>query len=155
MIKSLLIAATIIIGSITGCFAKKETLSFQSLDFLDSKDSSVFKSELVVSQARYFLVHGYKNKRQIDITIDSFAKKINSEDSSGVNQYSVFFYKKSSETTYENLQKNPRVLDRHSNTHDLLFEFQWWNGKFLIRHKFKNGKISEPKRKIEIEDISK
>ena len=153
MIKSFLIAATIIIGSSTGCFAKKEALSFQSLDFLDSMDSSVFKGEIVVSKARYFLVHGYKNKRQIDIAIDSFANKIYSEDSIGLNQYSVFFYKKSKETTYGNLHKNPRVLDRYSNIHDLLFEFQWWKGKFLIRHKFKNGKISEPKRKIEIDDI--
>ena len=57
----------------------------------------------------------------------------------------IIFYKESSETTIENIENNPKVIDIYSNQNDRIYKYAWIRGTFKGRDKFKNGQIIEPK----------
>lgn len=143
----------LILFSIVGCFANKEALIFEHLEMLDSFDTSISNGKLLHYKTKSFLVKGYRSNKMNDLVIDSFAKSVKARDVDTLTQFTVNIYKKSKETNAENLAKYPRVLDRYSNTHDLIFTYIWFDGKLSPRYKFKNGKMIEPENKIEITDI--
>jgi len=143
----------LILFSLLGCFATKEALIFEHLEMLDSFDTSISNGKLLRFKSKSFLVQGYRSNKKNDLVIDSFAKNVKAQDIDTLAQFTVNIYKKSKETNAENLAKSPRVLDRYSNTHDLIFIYTWFEGKLSPRYKFKNGKMIEPENKIEISDI--
>lgn len=136
-----------------GCFIKKEALAFEHLEMLDNLDTSISNGKLLQFKSKSFLVKGYKFNKKNELIIDSFAMKVKTKDINTLTQYTLTFYKMSKQTNAENLTKYPRVLDRYSNTHDLIYVYIWRDGEFRMREKFKNGKMIEPENKIEISDI--
>lgn len=144
---------TLILFSQVGCFANKEALIFEHLEMLDSFDTSVSNGKLLQFKSKSFLVNGYRYSKKNELVIDSFARNVQTNGIDTFTQFTISFYKKSKETNAENLAKYPRVLDRYSNKHDLIYIYIWRDGEFRVREKFKNGKMIEPENKIEISDI--
>ncbi len=136
-----------------GCFIKKEALTFEHLEMLDNFDTSIRNSKILRFKSKSFLISGYRSNKKNELLIDSFAKNVKALDAATFTQYTVTFYKKSKQTNAENLTRNPRILDRYSNSHDLIYIYIWRDGEFRVREKFKNGKMIEPENKVEIRDI--
>jgi hypothetical protein len=116
-------------------------------------DTTIFKGRLTINRIDYYLVEDYSDNKHTEHLIDSFAYKNKHVNINDYGLYKMFFYKKSAKTNPKNLSENPRDLYRYSQDHDLIFMYNWINGKFAGRYKLKNGEIIEPKHNIELEDI--
>lgn len=103
----------------------------------------------------FFLVNGYVDNKRSRMVIDSFVVKHKGDYPLKFDQYDMTFYKYSEETNVKNIIANPRVIDRYSQQHDLIYGYSWINGKLVSRMKWKNGEVVDPKGTITVEDIPK
>lgn len=103
----------------------------------------------------YYLVEGYSDDSTRRQYLDSFVEKNKDQELGKYGNYAMVFYKRSKQTTVENITANKKVIDRYSNQHGLIYEYHWSNGDFLARYKLKNGTIVEPKNDIRVEDTPK
>lgn len=99
-------------------------------------------SEAKVS-ASIYIVQNYSTSSRFEKMIDSLAYAIGN--AKQYDQYILQLYKESSKTNLINLKKNPRDLDRYSDVKDHLFDYVWYNNKFIGKQKFRNGDIISDK----------
>ena len=86
----------------------------------------------------------YRNNNKTELFIDSFVNKHINPQLLQYNNYMMYFYKESSKTNLVKIKENPRELDRYSAGHDLVYHYEWIDGKFEGRVKIKNGEQVEP-----------
>ncbi len=58
-------------------------------------------------------------------------------------EYFILFYKMTDVTNNENIKKNPRDLIRYSQSNDFLYQYKWYNSRFLSKEKI-NGSVFSP-----------
>ncbi|MEO7047693.1 MAG: hypothetical protein ABI091_20510 [Ferruginibacter sp.] len=112
----------------------------------DGKALTIFKTE-------FYLIKAYSASKKTDQYIDSFIMKNKDTYLGKYSSYKMVFYKESSETNLENIASHPKIIDRYSQEHDLVYDYTWSNGKFVYRYKFKNGEIIDPKNHVIVKDV--
>ena len=110
--------------------------------YQDIRHEELIKAEPKVS-ASIYIIQNYSSSVRIEKMIDSLAYAIGNGKQD--NQYILQLYKESSKTNLINLKKNPRDLDRYSDVQDHLFDYVWYNKKFIGKQKFRNGQIISDK----------
>ena len=143
-----------------GCQPEKELIFIKSdfLGYANNTGRPIDGKDLDVTEVYYIKNFTYCEKAYK--AINDFALK-NKSDSS-INKclnYGIVFYKYSNETNDTNLRANPRQLDRYSQQHDLICDYNWSLGKFIEVYWYKNGRLVKegyPRREpdeIKIEDV--
>ena len=122
-------------------------LSNKKLDFVQlyHDEHYIPQSDSIKKAVGYnYIVENYKDNNYSEKQIDSFAFELAKGKVNNYASFAIDFYKASKYTNLKNLKANPRDLDRHSNTEDLVYNYYWSQGAFLGRSKFKNGEIINP-----------
>ena len=137
---TLIFSVTILSGG--SCRGPQRKISIIPLHKLDITDSTVIDGKKLIARAEYYLVKEYSETKNVDKYIDSFVAKRKVAGLDKYTDYSIFFYKESSqinEKTIDELQK--KVIDRYSNEDDEIYHYMWSDGAFIAKYKFKNGVI--------------
>lgn len=140
---------------LTGCksiFQNKNPLDYTvELKFLSRIDTSKSDARTVVYSTRYFLL---KNNSWKNLKDSAFIQYLDTMKREGLTQASYAFYKESTITNEINLMKNPRDLDRYSQSDDLLLVYEWFSNqrKWLI-YRYTDGKMVSAGGEIKITDI--
>ena len=120
-----------------GCAAPKKVKLIFYKEYKSDSVSPFIKS----SYNSIYIVENYCDNIRCQALIDSLAIDIGN--SKKYDQYLLQIYKASSHTNLKNLSKNPRDLDRYSDLHDHIINYEWYNKKFIAKHKIKNGQYEE------------
>ncbi len=123
---------------------KKQDLTIIPISSLNYTTTINTGEKNILVKGQFYLVRGYDNSREANKEIESFAKKNKDRDFEKYDSYSMCFYKESSETTLQNILKNPKIIDRYSNLHDHVVDFKWDKGKFFSKFEYKDGMLIEP-----------
>ena len=136
------------------CDHSQQTLSISPLPMLDIRDSLEVDGIKTFSRADYYLVKGFRDTKNSELIIDSFVARKKAGDLDKYSNYAIVFFKESSQTNERNIiESQKKVIDRYSNDHDAIYEYDWNNGKFLTRFKIKNGLIVSPNHNIKVIDV--
>jgi hypothetical protein len=128
-----------------------EEISIIPLTMFNYTDTTMSKWQERINGIDYYLIKGYLDNKHTKDLIDSFAHKNDAASPYGL--YKMFFYKESSKTNVKHLSANPKDLYRYSQNHDLIYQYMWINGKFVVKYRLKNGEIMEPGHDIKIEEV--
>ena len=134
----------LVLFGIISCGANKPIIIQQFYPFNKMTDTSYSNNEIRTSKEDYFLVSNFKDNNSTIIYIDSFVGRHINKRLLEYNTYRMYFYKESRATNLIKIAENPRELDRYSRDHDLIFKYDWDDGKFRGRIKIKNGEQVEP-----------
>ena len=149
---TLLFCVTILLG--VSCRHSQQKLSISPLPMLDVGDSLEVDGIKTFSRADYYLVKGFRDTKNSELFIDSFVAREKAGDLQKYSNYAIVFFKESSQTNERNIiESQKKVIDRYSNDHDAIYEYDWNNGKFLTRFKIKNGLIVSPNHNIKVTDV--
>ena len=137
---------------LSACSNSQGKLSFTPLRMLFRTDTLSQGTRQSVTRFEEYLVDNYSDSKEAEKQIDSFAFKNVSSDVGKYTSYQMIFYKKTSRTTVETIKdyKNwipPESLD------DMIYNYWWNKGKFLVRYKLKNGVIVDPPNNIKVTNI--
>lgn len=135
------------------CTSSQSRISIEPLTMLNYIASVEDRGKMVVNKVNYYLIHGYEDTKKVKRYIDRF---VNNNKDSNLEHYAYFsmiFYKASFETNTRNILSNPRVIDRYSQNHDLIYKYWWSNGRPRSTFKYKNGEVIDPKIDIEVSDV--
>jgi hypothetical protein len=138
---------------LTSCSSNAQKLKFTRVDKLSIIDTNIVADKKLISKEENYMVENYKDDSTSLRLIDSFVNKNKDIALNKYSNYNLAFYKKSDQTNIENISKNKRIIDRYSNEHDLLYRYFWYQGKFIMRYKYKDGEIIEPKNDIILKDM--
>lgn len=127
------------------CACKEKEIRFVPLTQFDYVNKSFDNGKQIVDKRLNFIIVDYSDNKKTTLLIDSFALKTAGDDFKNYTNYSLTFYKYSNITNIEHLKANPRDIDRYSQDNDMIFDYNWSDGKFLLRKKIKNGRVVEPK----------
>lgn len=141
--------------AISLCSCKTEPLLITPLEMLSRVDTPSFDGKKVSTKVDVYLVSGYDDNSKTRIAIESFIDKNKKDNFLKYMQYEMIFYKESSETNPKNIIANPRIIDRYSQKHDLIYASIWMGGKHLVTEKWKNGEIISPNKKVFVEPVPK
>lgn len=150
--KNYLIICFFIIA-ISLCSCKTEPLLITPLEMLSHEYITNFDGKKLTTKFDVFLVSGYVDNSKTRMAIDSFIDKNKRGNFLKYMQYEMIFYKESSETNPKNIIANPRIIDRYSQQHDLIYASKWMGGKHLVTEKWKNGDIISPNKKVFVEPV--
>ena len=154
-IKAELISISIVLFlALHGCSHSQSKISFEELTMFGHTDTSIDLGKTRIVKARFYIIEGFRDTKEVEKKIDSFVNKNKDPNLSHYTQFTMVFYKKSSITNIEHLAAHKRDLDRYSQNNDLVYSYYWTDGgKFRERYKYKNGEMVEPKSNIKVEDI--
>jgi len=149
---SIIFFSSIVLG--ISCHDSKQKMSIVPLNMLNVTDSLIVEGKKVVSRTEYYLVKEYIDTKKSEKFIDSFVSTNKAANLKEYSSYIIFFFKESSQTNERNIiESQKKVIDRYSNDHDAIYEYDWNNGKFLTRFKIKNGLIVSPNHNIKVTDV--
>jgi len=137
------------------CKSRAQKMVFIPVKELLDIDTSMFKGKKFIYKQEVYFIDHYRDDSLSVKTIDSFVNKNKDPLLKTYGGYSITFYKLSSETNIKNIIANPKVIDRYSNQNDAIYLYKWLQGKFLIKFKYKDGEIIEPKNDVTIKDPPK
>lgn len=123
---------------------KKKELIIVPIESLNSTRTVNKEGKNYINKTNYFLVKGYDNHQTAIEAVNKFIVSHKDTDYARYDNYSMFFYKESDQTTIENIKTNPKIIDRYSNENDLLYDFLWNKGKFIKMFRHKGGVLIEP-----------
>ena len=135
------------------CACKEEVIKFIPLTQFDDASDVTDNGRPVKKKHLNFIIMGFEDNKRVEKLTDSFALKTATGELKDYNSYSIVFYKHSDITDVEYLKSNPRDIDRYSQDHDMVYIYEWSNGKLLVKNKFNEGKMVSPRISIGIEDI--
>lgn len=138
------------------CSPKDDQLVFKSVPTLNHIDSFILPmdSSKHYTRSDNFIVEGYSDNKLSNLNIDNYAFSEGSKWARQYKNYSIWFFKKSKETTVENITNNKHIVDRYSVPDDLLVIYYWSSyGKFLKKEIRKNGMPIDFKDDIKVEDV--
>lgn len=117
-------------------------------------DTSSYLGKTSVSRTDYYLVEHYKDNDTYNKYIDSFANKWKVAKYSYYN-YTMVFYKETENTNLKGNLLKSNIIDKYTNQDDLIYDFIWSEGKYLMKNKYKDGKyvLKPDDKKVIIEDI--
>jgi len=137
---TLVFYVTILLG--VSCHSPQRKVSIIPLKKLNITDSTVIDGKKLIAKAEYYLVKEYVDTKYADKYIDSFVAKTKAADLDKYTDYSIFFYKESSQTNEKTIAElKKKVIDRYSNDDDAIYQYKWSDGAFVAKYKFKNGVI--------------
>jgi hypothetical protein len=137
----------IVIVLAIGCKVEKKMTVSKFYPFKKLSDTSVSLNQVLISKEGYFLIHGYSFGAKTDKFIDSFIRRDIDTSDLKCTTYYAHFFKETSQTNLQKIKENPRIIDRYSFDHDLVYVYLWESGKFISVEKFLNGKKLGPKQK--------
>jgi len=129
----------LVVMCLTACCNSKQILITQFYPFKVSADSPTRKDD-------FFLVTNYSDNKKALEQIDSFVSKHIDPDYLKLGYYCMNFFKESGKTNLQAIERNPRVVDRYSFGHDLIFTYTWEYGKYSGRRKIIKGEDVEYNR---------
>lgn len=128
----------------------RQQMAIQPLKMLDTVTIHSFNGKTTMNKFVNYKVYGYKNNKESLKYIADFIK-INKDTESGkYGTYLITLFKASDETNLISLKQHP---DRYYNINTTICEYKWFDGKFVSRTIFDNGKIVEPKSNVVIKDL--
>ncbi|MDB5132764.1 MAG: hypothetical protein JWR02_2513 [Mucilaginibacter sp.] len=141
--------------SLCSCLNAGRKMSVISLRMMDTVVSYKDNGKTISSNKfEYFLIKDYRNNRESQAYIDNFSKKNKNPEFKKYTYYHMIFYKESDETNIESIRRYIQAKGNfYQNLDDLIYTYDWYNGKFLARYKFDNGKIIESKSRVTIKNV--
>lgn len=145
-----------IILILTSCKSGSQNIAIIPLTMLNYDTTTIMNGKAYPIKSDFYLVKGYKENSYCENYIDSFVRQhTDTVYLNKGNSYGMVFYKESHQTNLENIKKMKwRIIDRYSQTHDWIFDYEVQRGKY-IKNKIKNGEVINDidKRKNEIKKI--
>lgn len=141
---------------LSSCCSTKPMEIIQFYPYKTIIDSSMDNGKLITGRDDFFLIKNYCDKKSTPIYLDSFVAINRNSEYLKLSYYSMSFFKETSKTNLEAIQRNPREIDRYSNDHDLVYTYTWRYGKYDGRRKIIDGEDVELKKskiKITIEPM--
>lgn len=114
-------------------------MEIKSFPFKVDSDSTFANDKYYKYKSIYYLVENYTDTRSNDSVVDAFTCNQFDSNYSIYNDYNIVFFRKTSITNADHLRENPKDLDRHSLQKDIILQYLWSNGKFMLRSKFNKG----------------
>lgn len=139
---------------ISACSHSQSKLSFTPLTMLCRTDTLGQGNRQSITRFEEYLVDNYSDNKEAEKQIDSFAFKNVSPDVGKYTSYQMVFYKKTSRTTVEAIKDYKNWIPPES-LNDMIYNYWWDRGKFLVRYKFRNGKIVDSPDNINVTNVSK
>lgn len=135
------------------CERKNKPLDIVEVKRLSIVETMTIDGKNYPSKFQYYIIKDYSDD---SLTAQGIRKFISTQlpvDLKKYNQYGMIFYKESAETNIDNINKNPRIIDRYSQNHDMVLYSEWNFGKFFITRKYRNGKTIPSDPSIEVLDV--
>ena len=123
---------------------KKQDISIVPIESLNYINTIKSGDRVFTNKGSYFLIKGYDGSDAAMSVITKFILNNKDADYANYDSYTMVFFKESSQTSIENIKRNPKIIDRYSNEHDHIYEFLWHKGKFIATYKFKDGILIQP-----------
>jgi hypothetical protein len=139
---------------LSACFHSHDKLSFTPLTILFRTDTLGQGNRQSITRFEEYLVDNYSDNIEAEKQIDSFAFKNVSPDVGKYTSFQMVFYKKTSRTNLEAIKDYKNWIPPES-LNDMIYNYWWDRGKFLVRYKFRNGKIVDPPEHINVINVSK
>lgn len=146
----LYLIAIIGLALLISCKDEPKVLSMEIIELADLNriDTVQLAGEFPISAEHYYVVKGMGDYRDSETLLDQFV----CENYATTNEYrglSVVFYRWSKKTNPTSLKQNPNVLDRHSNTKDIICSYRWINGKFSQKQVYNYQRYPEEALKLD------
>jgi hypothetical protein len=138
----------------SGCSHSQRKLSFVPLTALFRTSTLGEGKRQSITRFEYYLVDNYDDNKIAEEQIDNFALGHVAPDTASYTDYHIIFYKSTKNTTVETIKDANNSIPPES-LNDIIYDYWWHKGKFLVRNKFKNGKIIDPRNDIEVHESSK
>lgn len=121
---------------LVGC--KKKKVSFVSLTQFETIDTVFVNNEMNINKQLLYLINDYNDSDETSKLVDSCAYAVAGKNPAKFTNFKIIFYKVSDITNISHLRDNPRDIDRYSQEHDMLYSYDWINGKFAGKSYMKN-----------------
>lgn len=148
---------TCIVWSLLSCSIQQKEITIIPLSILDYDTTAETNGRIYHVKGAHYLVRDYQDTPANDSLIKRFVEE--RRDSfyvPGPSSCAMVFYKESSETNLENVNRMKwRIIDRYSQDHDLIFDFELKQDGFIVQ-KLKNGELVNDNNKgtVEMRQIS-
>ena len=129
------IFAFLFLCTIISC--KQEPLEFEKLTQFSRIDTMSDNGKSYYYKKDIYIVKNYKDNYQNERTVDSFAYKNRAKDLAEFAGYKIVVYKYSDKTNMTNLKMNPRDFDDYTFDNDMIYIYDWGNGTWSGKMKFK------------------
>jgi len=124
------------------CGWKVTALKVIPLPLIEYKGKSEFKGDVYDNTIQHFVVKNYKDCKEADSILFSYADSCKNRFTEKHRQYTAFFYKQASYTSEENISKQGKYIDRYFEEGDLIYSYRYSSfDNQSSTSKYKRGRI--------------
>jgi hypothetical protein len=116
-------------------------IPIHSLEYTDN--TQVYKHHRLLIRTEFYIVQNYKDNPANDHYIDSFVTALKQRNTEKYDIYAINFYRESSKTNIERIKREPKIIYRYSQEHDLIHLYQYHKQELSLKHKVREGEFLE------------
>lgn len=143
----------LIMVTLWGCQPNLSKINFVYVPVLFHESSEMIDNKLSRKRIEYYLVENFTGGEEQKVLIDKFVNSNKFKGADSILYYGIVFYKKTSITNLETINKNPKVIGKLANQKDLLFEYLWTNGKLVAKNDYTSQAQEKGRGDVEVLDI--